>query len=171
MGLDTLHHRPDGNRERHIVGIEGVGDYYLVTGVETGQEREQHGLRTSRGDDYLVGGEPYAAAPVIFRHLLPQRAETVRGAVLQYGPVYGLQSLQGAFGSLDVGLAYIEVIDLYALAHGLLGKGSKLAYGRGGHVRCPDGNLFHIVSRNSSYRCGRCAREERHPLSRTARAR
>ena len=128
-GLDAAYHGADRNRESHVVGIEGVGDYDLVARAETGQEREEHGLGAAGGDDYLLRRQVYAVFRVIADHLGAQGEAAVGGAVFEYLPVDMPEGVEAAAGRPDVGLADVEMIDLDSVALRLVSVGRKLAYG------------------------------------------
>ena len=123
-GLHALDYGSHGNRKGHIVGVERVGDYDFVARIEAGQEGEEYGFGTSGGDDDLIRGEVDAVFGVVLDHLRAQGEVAVGRAVLQNLPVHVLEGLQGAVRSLDVRLAYVEMVHFHSVPLCRVGIGS-----------------------------------------------
>ena len=76
----------------------------------------------------------YAYLAVALSKLAAVRFVAGRVGVLDDFQLHILQSLQRPFGSMDVGLPDVEVVDLYTTAFCLLGIGYELAYRRCRHL-------------------------------------
>ena len=134
QGKALLYRRRDGtddsarrNGKSHVVGIGRLGNDDLVAGVQARHEGEQHRLRTARSDYDVVGRKFYLVLVVVPHKFLAQRSVTVARAVLQHLAVDITQSVETLLRRRQVGLAYIEVVNLYAATFGGIGQRYQLA--------------------------------------------
>ena len=120
----------------HVVGIGGLRDDDLVAGIESAHKRKEHRLGTSRGDDDVVGGHIDAVFGIVAHQLLAIAQIPLRGRILKYLTVNGLQCVERTLRSGKVGLAYVEMVHLGAPLLGGLCQRSQF----------PDGRLRHLQS-------------------------
>ena len=136
VGLDALDHGAHGDGEGHVVGVERIRDDHFVARPEAPEEGEQHRLGAAGGDDDLLRRKINPVLSVVLHHLGAQREVAVGRAVLQDAAIHGLEGVETALRGLDVRLADIEVIDVYAVALGRVGVRSQL----------PDRGRRHVLS-------------------------
>ena len=132
--LDRLDNCACGYGKCHVIGIERIGDDYLVAGVQAAHKGKQHGLGASGGDNYFIGTQINSILGIIADHLGPERKVAVGGTVLQNAAIQVVQDIQRTIGGLYVGLADIQMIHVNAVAFGRLGIGGELADGRARHI-------------------------------------
>ena len=90
------------------------GSRQLLKANRIAVESEQDSLGAAGGHDDLVGGDVDIDALVVLYQLLTAGEDTCGVAVSDNLLVEFLHGLAGAFGSLDVGLADVEVVNVYA---------------------------------------------------------
>ena len=129
MRPDTADDSPHRDGERHVVCVEGVGDNDFVTGTQAGQKSEKHRLGTARRDYYVFRRKVDAVLRIIADHLGAKRKAAVGRAVFEYFPVDMLKGIEPAARGSDVGLPYVEMVDLDSVALRLVGIRGELAYG------------------------------------------
>ena len=131
------------NGKRHVIGIGRLGHDNLVTGVQTCQEREEHGLRTAAGDDDVIGGELNAKL-IIVAHQFPAVAEiALARAVFQNTAVDIANGIQCLRRRRQVGLSDIEMIHMHTTLLGSISQRSQFADGRLRHFKPSYRYLWH----------------------------
>ena len=113
-----------------VVGVIGLGDDDLVAGVEAAGESHLQSLAAAGGHQYALGRDVDAVLLVVLAQLLAVALYTGAGAVGQHVDLGVRQLLQGSLRGLDVGLADVQVVHVYAVGLGGVGERYEFAYCR-----------------------------------------
>ena len=128
-GGDGTDHAAGGVHHGAVVGIEGLGDEDLIAVVQDGLEDDSQGLAAAGGDEDLVLLKVHVQVVIIFLDCVDQNGHAGRGCVLQNGQLEIAHSLKILRGSLNIGLADVQVINLPALGLSCHCKGVELTHG------------------------------------------
>ena len=115
--------------KRHVVCVCRFRHNYLVAGIQTCQEGEQHGLTATAGDDDILRCEVDVVLAVVADQLLAIAEITLAGAVFEDTPVDILYGIDCRFRCREVWLTDVEVVNMYSFLLGSIGQGSQLADG------------------------------------------
>ena len=146
-GLDVAGDSLDGSvaqfGESVIVGVVGFGNEDFVARVEADGEGKLQGLAAAGGHDNLLGSDMDVVFGIVFDKFLAIGQIASAMAIGQHANLGVGQSLESALGGLDVGLADVEVIDMYSTLLGGVGEGDEFANGRLGQFESFFGDLRH----------------------------
>jgi len=117
-------HRVHQTEEVGVAGVVGVGEEYLIAGIQQAGEDQDHGRGGAGSDDELLGGEP---DPILFQIMgaqgLPELNQALGMGVLGLPRGHGppsrlLDHLRGG----EVGLANLQMDDVLPPGLQLLGS-------------------------------------------------
>ena len=129
LGGDRTDSRTREGDEGRIVGVERLGDDYLVALVENARQSHLQSLGAAGGDEHLLIGDGSADLAVVVDDSVDHHGHAVGRSVSQNGLGEVLDRLKISSRSGDVGLADVQMIQLLAVFDGLVCIGSKLAHG------------------------------------------
>ena len=107
------YHRSGRDGKRHVVGICWLWHDNLVARIKARKECEEHRLRTSRSDDYIVGSNVYIVLFVIVYQLLTIAQIALRRTILENRAVDILYCFNRRSWCWQVGLTDVKVIYMH----------------------------------------------------------
>ena len=113
-----------------VVGIEGLGDKYLIAVIQDAVHGDLQSLRAAVGDQDVTGVEVHIQVGIVLADGLHQLGDAGGRGVGQHRQVKVPDSVKVGLGCLDVRLADVQMVDLLALGLGRHRVGVELAHGR-----------------------------------------
>ena len=110
-----------------VVGVIRFGDDNLVARIQTHREGHLQRLATAGGHQYALRRDVDIVAFIVFAQLVSVTLYTGAGTVSKHLYLGLSQCLQGSLGSLNIGLANIQVIHMYSVSLGCICKGHQFA--------------------------------------------
>lgn len=97
------------------VRVVWLGNYDLVAGVAEGNQREQDGFRTTRGDQDIIDGDVNIHIVLVMLDQGISESEVSIALAIGDDVVWiAVDGLDGFLGTLDIRLTYVQVIDLHS---------------------------------------------------------
>ena len=129
LGGDGTHGCTRQGDEGGVVGVEWLGNDDLVAVFKNAGKGDLQSLGAAGGDEHLLVVYGCADLVVVIHNSVDHYGNAVGGCVGQNGLGEVLDSLKVCGGSLNIGLADVQMIDLFACLDGLVGVGSELSHG------------------------------------------
>ena len=126
-------------------GVSWFGHDDCIARVETRHESEEHGLRAARRDDDVVGRHVDVVLRIVAHELLPVRQIALRRRVLEYLPVYMLERVEAHLRRGQVGLSYVQVVDLHPALLGIGSERRQFANRRLRHLKSSYRDFWHFL--------------------------
>ena len=139
-------HGSDGCTHRygkgHVVGVGRFGYNDFIAGVQAGHESKEHGLRTARCNDDIVGRHVDVILLIIGGEFLSVRLVALRGRVFKYRAIDVLQGVEPHLRRGQIGLSDVQMINF--CSSGLCCNGQRSEFS--------NGRLWHFQSANRDFR-------------------